>query len=88
MRAVGLINHSDRREPGWIQLMSAIFAQAVADAKAADLPQALDACLWLTGGDAPLYLDAIGVGEYDPVTLLTSGQARAAKTGRWVGAHG
>jgi hypothetical protein len=75
--------HSSGKEPGWLRLMSAVFAQAVRDAKGGDLLKSLDAVLWLSGPDAEMYLDAVGF-PADPLLLLTSGQARKAKAERKV----
>lgn len=81
MKAVVFCGHSDRRDPAWSQLMAAIFVQAVRDARGANLPQALDAVLWLSSPDAEIYLDAVGL-DVDPLALLTSGRAlKLAKVG-------
>ena len=75
--------HSTGREQGWVRLISAVFSQAVRDAKSSDLLKSLDAALWLSGPDAEMFLDAVGF-DADPLVLLISGRARKAKTERKV----
>jgi len=71
----GHSNPSSRRDPGWAALMASVYTQAVRDARGGELPQALDAALWLSGPDAPIYLEAVGL-DVDPLAILISGRAR------------
>jgi len=63
-------------DPRWRRLASAVVNQAVKDAKCKDPGRALDAVLFLTGSDIPLWLEACGTPDLDPVKLVTSGRAR------------
>lgn len=66
--------------PNFRRLAAAVIAQAVRDAKQRhDRVKQLDAVIWLTGPDAPLFLDGLGVGELDPLELVTSGKLRRIK---------
>ena len=57
-------------------LASAVFIRAIEETKSRDPITALDACLWLASDDAAIWLDCAGMGEANPVWLLTSGRAR------------
>lgn len=61
------------RDPGWSKFMTAIFAQAVFDARGRNPIKALDAVLWLASPDAESFLEGVGF-EADPLTLLTTGR--------------
>ncbi len=67
------------RDLSWRPLMAAVIAQAVTDAQAGDLPRKLDAVLFLTGDDIPLWLEACGTPDFDALELVTSGRAKRAR---------
>lgn len=55
-------------------LGAGVVLQAFTDLKDDNPLKAIDALLWLIG-DAPLWLDGLGM-YYDPIKLLTSGQVK------------
>lgn len=59
-----------------VPLACAVIATAVKDAQDKDLVKALDAVMFLTGDDMPLWLDAIGLERADPIGLVTSGRLK------------
>jgi hypothetical protein len=69
-------------DPRWRALASAVVIQAVKDAKCEDPSRALDAVLFLTGSDIPLWLEGCGLPDLDPVQLVTSGRARSIRVVR------
>ena len=57
-------------------LACAVIATAAKDAQGKDAVMALDAVLFLTGDDMPLWLEAIGLERADPIALVTSGRLK------------
>ena len=78
-----LIRPAEKPDPSYLRLISAVVVQAVKDARSPDLILALDASLWLAGPDAPLYLQAVGMGDADPIALLVGGRIRRSSW-RWL----
>jgi hypothetical protein len=64
---------------GFRALASAVITNALKDARSAELETALDAVLFLTGEDVPLFLDGLDMGHFDALQFVTSGQACTAK---------
>jgi len=63
-------------DTSWRGLMAAVIAQAVADLKSPDLIKSLDAVLFMTGDDFPLWAEAVGAPDLDGIQFLISGRAR------------
>ena len=57
-------------------LAVAVVTQCVRDLKGSDLIKSLDALVWLTGNDAPVWLDVAGLPDVNLTTFITSGRAR------------
>ena len=66
-------------DPALRQLAIAVVKRAVTDLKGGDPVAALDAALWLTGKEAPLWMDALDMPFADCVIFVTSGRARKLK---------
>ena len=64
---------------GWRELGIAVLLQAVLDTRGEDEVRALDAALWLTSEDVPLWLEAVGLPDVDALKLITTGEARKVK---------
>lgn len=75
--------HSNEVDPAYVRLIGAVLLQAVRDARAQDPFLSLDAVLWLAGPDAPLYLQAVGMADDDPIALLTGRRMRRSSW-RWL----
>lgn len=60
----------------WRQLMAAVLLQAVQDSHSPQPEKALDAVLFLTGNDVPLWCEAVGLPSLDGLQFVTSGTAR------------
>jgi hypothetical protein len=69
-------NRQQQDGGAWRELMAAVIVQAVKDAKSEQPEKALDAVLFLTGEDAPLWMEAVGLPDMDAVKFVTSGRAR------------
>ena len=66
----------------FLPLIRAVILQAVADAKNfAEPERQLDAVLFLTGDDIPLWLEAAGMPFVDAMQFVTGGRARQLR--RW-----
>jgi hypothetical protein len=65
----------------WHALMLGVIIQAIADAKGDDMAKSLDAALWLTSSDLPLWLEAVGLPDVDALAFVTTGAARKSKIG-------
>ncbi len=62
---------------GFKPLARAVIVQAVKDMQQGQDPiKALDACLWMLGPDAPLWLDGLGLGDVDALAFVTGGRVR------------
>ncbi len=72
---VNTLGHSQAVDISWHGLMVAVIARAVADLKNADPVTALDALLFLTGDDFPLWAEAVGAPDIDEIEFLISGRA-------------
>lgn len=59
-----------------VPLACAVIATAAKDAQSKDAVKALDAVLFLTGDDMPIWLDALGLEHADPIALVTSGRLK------------
>lgn len=71
------MNRTPKDDGGaWRELMAAVLNQAVRDARCNKPEKALDAVLFLTGEDASLWMEAIGLPDVDAMKLVTSGRAR------------
>lgn len=57
-------------------LACAVIATAVRDAQSKDIATALDAVMFLTGDDLPIWLDALGLEHVNPLKVLTSGHLK------------
>lgn len=64
------------------QLAVMTVAQALRDAARGRIEQQLDAVLWLVGEDSGFWLEWAGLPYADPIMLITSGQAKTARTTR------
>jgi hypothetical protein len=64
------------------QLAAQVCLTALDELKGKDPVKALDALMWLTGRDFPLWAEAAGVPFADPLLLLTTGKAKAIRTKR------
>ena len=58
------------------ELARAIIAQAVRDLQARNPVKQLDALLWLSGDDFPVWADAMSAPFMDPFKMLSSGNAK------------
>jgi hypothetical protein len=54
----------------------AIIRQAILDLRSRDIVEKLDAFLWLTSDEFPLWSEALGVPDVDGFQILTSGRIR------------
>jgi hypothetical protein len=72
-------------EADYLPLIQSVIITAVHDAKGKDTVKALDAVMFLAGDEMPLWLEAAGFGNADPLELLISGhirEIRPHRTGR------
>lgn len=65
-----------RNFDAWRDLMAAVIVQAVRDTKDEQPEKAIDAVLFLTGDDAPMWFEAVGMDEVNTLKFLTSGRAQ------------
>ena len=61
---------------GFKALAIAVIIQAIIDLKSDDIARSLDAALWLTSSDMPLWLEAVGLPDVDALAFVTTGRAR------------
>ena len=64
---------------GYKALAVSVIVQALKDLKDDNIARALDAALFLTGDDVPLWLEAVGMPDVDVLAFVTSGKARKLK---------
>lgn len=76
---VNTLGHSEIIDSSWRGLMAAVIAQSVADLRDPDPVTALDAVLFLTGDDFPLWTEAVGLPDMDGIQFIISGRGRRAK---------
>ena len=74
------LGYSQVIDTSWRGLMAAVIAQAVRDLKCSDPATALDALLFLTGDDFPLWAEAIGAPDFDGFQLVISEHIHKTKT--------
>lgn len=75
------MNKRTRKHDGgaWRELMAAVLVQAARDARGKEPEKALDAVLFLTGDDAPIWLEVIGLPDTNAIQFVTGGRARRVR---------
>ncbi len=73
---VDTLGHSQVIDISWRRLIAAVIARAVADLRNSDPVTALDALLFLTSDDFPLWTEAVGAPDIDMIQFLISGRAK------------
>ena len=67
---------SEVSQEAYKALAVSVIVQAIKDLKDDNIVRSLDAALFLTGEDVPLWLEAVGMPDVDALAFVTSGKAR------------